>query len=40
MGAALYGIRAVVAHSADVNSASQEREWQLELLLEYAKQAR
>ncbi|AQU03699.1 hypothetical protein B1774_06435 [Dehalococcoides mccartyi] len=40
LGAALYGIRAVVAHSADVNSASQEREWQLELLLEYAKQAR
>ncbi|MGE0902636.1 putative immunity protein [Dehalococcoides mccartyi] len=40
LGAALYSTRAVVAHSADVNSGLQERDWQLELLLKYVKQAR
>ena len=37
LGAALYGIRAVAAHSGNVNDGLEERDWQLERLREYAK---
>lgn len=40
LGASLYGIRAVAAHSANVNDGLKERDWQLERLREYVEHSR
>jgi hypothetical protein len=37
LGASLYSIRAVAAHSGNVDDGLKERDWQLELLREYAR---
>jgi hypothetical protein len=37
LGASLYGIRAVAAHSGNENDGFKERDWQLKQLREYAK---
>ena len=38
LGASLYAIRAVAAHSGNVNIGLKERDWQLERLSEYARE--
>jgi hypothetical protein len=38
LNASLYGIRAVAAHSGNVNDGLKERDWQLERLREYTRQ--
>jgi hypothetical protein len=40
LGTSLYGIRAAVAHSGNINDGLRERDWQLERLREYAKNSK
>ncbi|MBN1643681.1 MAG: hypothetical protein JW856_02520 [Dehalococcoidales bacterium] len=40
LGASLYAIRAVAAHSGNVNDGIKERDWQLERLREYVEHSR